>query len=382
MQRSASSGYAGILYRGVETRHLYLHMNQRTKIRRKRLQYGRLARELLLVGRGLLDHTHPVLAFVIPIRRCNLSCTYCNEYDSVSEPVPTEEMLRRIDLLAAMGTSIITNSGGEPMLHPGLDDILARVHHHGIMAGLITNGFLITRERIEKFNEIGLDHVQISIDNVMPDEVSKKSLKTLDQKLELLAEYADFHVNINSVLGSGVRNPEDALTIAKRAIELGLSSTVGVIHDGTGQLVPLGEREHEIYREIQSLNKISYSRLNFVHQDNSAAGQPHDWRCRAGARYLYVCEDGLVHWCSQQRGYPGIPLEDYTPAMREHEYWRHKPCAPHCTIQCVQNTCLMDNWRNPQKETPPISYTPPKPVSELVQLGSEGQPAAKSASGD
>lgn len=357
-------------------------MTLRTTIRRKRLQYTRLARELKLVAHGLLDHTHPVLAFVIPIRRCNLSCTYCNEYDSFSEPVPTAEMIRRIDLLAGMGTSIITNSGGEPLLHPDLDDILGSIHGHGIMAGLITNGFLLTRERIERFNKIGLDHMQISIDNVQPDHVSKKSLKTLDSKLELLAEYADFHVNINSVLGSGVANPEDALTIAQRTLALGLSSTVGVIHDGTGQRKPLSEREHEIYCEIQSLSKISYSRLNFIHQNESAAGKPHDWRCRAGARYLYICEDGLVHWCSQQRGYPAIPLEDYTPEMREHEYWRHKPCAPHCTIQCVQNTCLMDNRRNAQKELPPIDYTPRKPAPELVQVETGPAHEVKSVSGD
>ena len=39
----------------------------------------------------------------------------------------------------------------------------------------------------------------------MPDEVSKKSLKVLDKKLQMLAEHADFHVNINSVVGGGIQ---------------------------------------------------------------------------------------------------------------------------------------------------------------------------------
>ena len=47
-------------------------------------------------------------------------------------------------------------------------------------------------------------------------------------------------------------------------------------------------------------------------QDNLADGKPNDWRCRAGARYLYICENGLVHYCSQQRGFPGVPLAGYT----------------------------------------------------------------------
>ena len=84
---------------------------------------------------------------------------------------------------------------------------------------MITNGYLLTPDRVRKLNDAGLDHLQISIDNVMPDDVSKKSLKVLDKKLQVLAEHATFHVNINSVLGGGIRNPDDALVVGKRAIE-------------------------------------------------------------------------------------------------------------------------------------------------------------------
>ena len=206
-----------------------------------------------------------------------------------------------------MGTSIITISGGEPLLHPELDAIIARIRRNGIIAGLITNGYLLVAERIERLNRAGLEYLQISIDNVQPDDVSKKSLKVLDQKLELLAEHAEFHVNINSVLGSGFCNPEDALAVAHRALELGFTSTVGILHDGNGQLQPLGAREREVFEEIMSLGKRSFSRVNQF-QHNIAAGRENEWRCRAGSRYLYICEDGLVHYCSQQRGYPGIPL--------------------------------------------------------------------------
>ena len=48
----------------------------------------------------------------------NLACEYCNEYDDFSKPVPTETMFRRVDKLAELGTSVITISGGEPLLHP------------------------------------------------------------------------------------------------------------------------------------------------------------------------------------------------------------------------------------------------------------------------
>src|ERR1035441_1139744 len=177
------------------------------RLRRGWKAMHRRSREWMMVAKGLRSTDHPVLAHIIPTRRCNLSCTYCNEYDDFSKSWPAPEMYRRIDKLADLGTSIISMSGGEPLLHPELDDLIARVRSHGCISGMITNGYLLMPDRIKRLNRAGLEHMQISIDNVKPDDVSKKSLKVLDKKLQMLAEYAEFHVNINSVVGGGVHFP-------------------------------------------------------------------------------------------------------------------------------------------------------------------------------
>ena len=333
---------------------------------RRWLAIMRRLRELRMIARGLTDRDHPVLAHLIPIRRCNLACTYCNEFDDFSKPVPLEVMLSRVDHLARLGTTIITISGGEPLLYPELDDLIRRIRERGILAGMITNGYLLTAERIHRLNDAGLDHMQISIDNIMPDEASKKSLKVLDRKLQLLADHADFHVNINSVVGSSIHNPEDALIVSKRAREYGFTSTVGIIHDGDGQLKPLGGRERVVYKAIKALSRTSYARFN-TFQDAIADGKPNNWRCRAGARYLYVCEDGLVHYCSQQRGYPGKPLAEYTVEDIRREYRTEKSCAPHCTVSCVHQTSLIDAWRDPQTSAPAIDR-PAVPGTPLVHI--------------
>src|SRR5271169_2541797 len=113
-------------------------------------------RELLMIGKALASTRHPVLVHVIPMRRCNLACGYCNEYDDVSKPVPIEEMKRRLDLLADMGTSVITISGGEPLMHPEIEEVIRHTRSRGMMAGMITNGFLLSKERIGTLNEAGL----------------------------------------------------------------------------------------------------------------------------------------------------------------------------------------------------------------------------------
>ena len=323
-----------------------------------------------MLVRALRHRYDPVAAHLIPIRRCNLSCSYCNEYDDHSAPVPTAEVLGRIDHLVDLGTGIVTLSGGEPLLHPEADLIISHIRQRGAIATLITNGYLLTRDRIRRLNRAGLDHLQISIDNVMPDDVSMKSLKVLDQKLRWLAEDAAFDVTVNAVVGAGIGNPEDALTVAQRARELGLSSTVGIIHDGTGRLLPLDDRQRTVLQRVVALGAsgFDYSTYNRF-QKNLAQGRPNEWHCRAGARYLYICEDGLVHWCSQQRGRPAIPLDEYTADHLRDEYHRVKACAPLCTVGCVHRVAQVDELR----------HDPERALAEWFESPVPGRPRAMPA---
>ena len=86
-------------------------------------------------------------------------------------------------------------------------------------------------------------------------------------------------------------------------------------------------------------------------QEDVADGREHNWRCRAGARYLYICEDGLVHYCSQQRGYPGIPLAVPPPrtcgARRARRAVRRSaPCRA-----CTAWRCSIAFARNPSRRS-------------------------------
>jgi MoaA/NifB/PqqE/SkfB family radical SAM enzyme len=334
------------------------------RIRRKLHAVSFQLRQAGVVAKAMKSRHHPIVAHIVPVRRCNLACTYCIEFDAVSRPVPLEAMLRRIDRLAELGTTVITISGGEPLLHPELDDIIRQIRRRGSIATLITNGFLLSPDRIQRLNRAGLDHLQISIDNVQPDNVSMKSLKVLDRKLQWLAEHAAFQVNINSVLGTSER-PEDAAIVARRARELKFATTVGIVHNGQGQLRPLGDAEHRLYREIVQETGQSFSTFAYYNQfqRNLIQGKPNDWHCRAGCRYLYICEDGLVHYCSQQRGAPGIPLEKYTTQDLQREYGSVKSCAPFCTISCVHQVSMIDQFRETPKATLGKVF-PPKPGDE------------------
>ena len=134
----------------------------RTLSRKKIAKVKRSVHILRVLSVGMLWTRRPVLVHIIPMRRCNLACTYCNEYDNFSAPVPLDVMIRRIDKLADLGTGIITISGGEPLLHRDLCRMIAHMRKRGIFVGLISNGYLLNEHRIRRLNEAGLEHCQSS----------------------------------------------------------------------------------------------------------------------------------------------------------------------------------------------------------------------------
>ena len=344
-----------------------------TRLHRRVRAVERRLRQARLLARAFQFPYQPIVAQIIPTRRCNLSCGYCNEYDRGSEPVPIDELRRRIDRLAQLGTGIITLSGGEPLLHPHVAELIRHIRSRGAIATVITNGYLLTPSTIQTLNRAGLDSLQISIDNVNPDAVSKKSLKVLDRKLRSLADLAEFEVIVNAVVGGGIPNPEDAVVVAERARDLGFHSTVGLIHDGTGQLQPLTDREHDVLDRIAALDRPLFSFDRYSRFQQALAGQQScDWHCRAGSRYLYVCEDGLVHYCSQQRGHPGVPLSEYAADDLRREHASIKTCAPHCTIGCVHRVAMIDELRESPIDTLQAwfgpSSTTPLPVRLLLRV--------------
>jgi MoaA/NifB/PqqE/SkfB family radical SAM enzyme len=289
---------------------------------------------------------HPLLAQLVVTRRCNLSCSYCNEYDHSSEPVNLDTLATRIQHLARLRTRLIACTGGEPLLHHDIGDIIAEIRRHGMVAMLSTNGYRLTEERIDRLNEAGLQVIQISIDNITPDARSQKSLQAIEDRLELLARRAQFRVNINTVLGSGEPSALDAVEIARRALHYGFSHSVGLLHNETGALRPLTAVERSAYRCVGRLNSTALHRFNYwLFQRKLIAGKSNGWTCRAGARFLYVCEFGLVHWCSQRRGCPGIPLEEYSQADIALAFKTAKSCSPTCTLTCVHHVSAFDIGR-------------------------------------
>jgi MoaA/NifB/PqqE/SkfB family radical SAM enzyme len=308
------------------------------------------AHPLASAGRGVLmlaSARRPLLVQLVVTRRCNLACGYCHEYDSESRPVDAGLIERRIDHAASLGTLVLTLTGGEPLLHPRLDALVGRVTSNGMVCTLISNGYALTREWIGRLNDAGLSMLQMSVDNIEPNEWSQKSWTQVRKKLDLLKETARFGVSINAVLGSSTLDETRKVVASVR--EIGFFMTVGLMHDADGQIEPglLRDDLASAYEELQRLSRKSVFHLagegweREMLRDGSAP-----FKCRAGGRYLYVDEHGLVSYCSQRRGTPGVDLLDYTPDDVAREFYTRKGCEAQCTIGCARRASSFDEWRS------------------------------------
>ena len=203
----------------------------------------------------------------------------------------------------------------------------------------------MTERWIDRLNEADLTLLQISVDNMEPNESSEKSWRALEGRLALLADHARFAVNVNAVLGACT--PDETARVAASVRGLGFFMTLGLMHGPDGQAEPhlFDPRALQLYDEVRHqarrsvLHRIGERWERQVLRHGTAP-----WTCRAGARFLYVDETGVVSFCSQRRGEPGIPLAAYgTEHLRRGR--QPKGCESGCTLSCVRRASALDAWR-------------------------------------
>lgn len=297
----------------------------------------------------MLRPESPLLAQLVVIRRCNLTCGYCNEYDDHSPPIPVEDLIARVDHLADLGCLVLTLTGGEPFLHPNLDEVVAHAVSRGMVVTSISNAYPITKGWIKRMNDAGLSLLQVSVDNMEPNDVSQKSWSKIKKRLLLLQDEAKFKLNVNAVLGSSP--PDQTRELIDEIRSMGFYMTVGLLHDHQGQIDQglIGDILPEFYEEMRALcNKSFFHQFGEGWEQKMLQGGTAPWRCRAGARYLYVDEFGKVAYCSQRRAEPDISLLDYSRADLKRAYHSPKGCEDSCTIACVRRASSLDEWR-PQR---------------------------------
>jgi MoaA/NifB/PqqE/SkfB family radical SAM enzyme len=283
----------------------------------------------------------PLDAQLIVTRRCNLSCGYCSEYDNFSDPVPTDELKRRIDALHRLHSVNITMLGGEPLMHPDIAELVAYAGRKS-NTSVVTNGFLLRNNIIEALNAAGLNNLTVSIDTLHadPSRYIQKSLRSLRTRLERLQRLARFDVHVTAVLCESSK--DDFKQLMREIEEFGFRMSVNLIHNSKGYVTIEGQPYLDLYEEFYREGK-PFTYIDYEYGKKLLQGERPDWKCRAGARYLYVDEFGKVQLCASQLGRLGTTIEEYTAAdLREHSK-SYKDCEEGCSVGCAFRCSQVDN---------------------------------------
>ena len=292
---------------------------------------------------NILVHGAPIEAQLIVTRRCNLSCGYCFEYDNTSAPVPFQDICGWIDSLHRLKVVHMTLLGGEPLMHPQVADIVAYGRRHSTVS-ITTNGFLLSEKMIDELNRADLSHMQISIDTSRPDPTNyiQKSLKVLRPKLARLKKLAAFDLHLAAVLCE--HSKEEVKELLHEAKEIGIPISLSVVHDDVGRVAITGEPYLSLYKYYgEHTNHFGFSLVDYEYSRNLLEGKQPKWKCRAGARSLYVDEFGNVQFCASQRGRLNKPVNEYSwDDIRTHSE-TDKGCEDGCAVDCVFRASQVDN---------------------------------------
>ena len=290
---------------------------------------------------NVLARRAPIEAQVIVTRRCNLSCGYCTEFDQSSAPVPLDDLKQWFDVLHRLRVVNISLLGGEPLLHPDLPEVVAYANRKS-QVSITTNGYLLRRSLIHQLNDAGLSNLQISIDALHKDQSGfiQKTLEQLWPKLELLKKEAEFDIHTNVVLCPETK--DTFLETAKRLHDLGCTVTVGLLHDGAGQVAIEGDAFADIWQSHFD-NFAGYGGIDTDYGLALIKGERPDWHCRAGSRFLYIDEFGQVRYCSSQRDRWGKSILDLTEEDLTEQHNQVKGCEKGCSILCVFRDSQLDN---------------------------------------
>jgi MoaA/NifB/PqqE/SkfB family radical SAM enzyme len=299
---------------------------------------------------GLLEHVsrlvddRPWAAHLYVTDQCNLDCHYCNEYDNTVPHPDAADLKRWMRKIRELGVARLGFQGGEPLLHPDIVELVRYAKSLGFYkVSMSTNGFLLTQQLVADFERAGLDSLQISVDRMTPIASTKKSLKSVQHKLDWFKD-STIRLNVSGVLFQ--ETLDETAQVLDACLDKDVAVHARVIHDDmindrklrlhptTAPLLRAVEHQAELKRHGAKIH-TSWNILEY--QRALLRGEPVDWTCTAGYKYFFVSARGKFWLCSQVR--TERDLMDMTPEDLR-AYNTKKSCQQGCGVYCTVDTSL------------------------------------------
>lgn len=254
-------------------------------------------------------------------KRCNFSCIHCyancptlNTNNNIKKEMTLQEYYNLIDVLDNMGVMFIHITGGEPFMREDIFEILEYIHSKNIGFSILTNGSLLTEEKIKKLKTLLPRSILISFDSNNKNDFEKirgngryesvlKNIKCcLENKLK---------IRVSAVLFEGINNSYDQLKSHFEFLKsLGLK-TNNIAFD---EFIPQGEgatKTNLRVDELTTMNNLKKVCLEVFCENSTLIGKDSiknitsNTFCGLGTEMIYINCNGDVLFC------PGLSDEKY-----------------------------------------------------------------------
>lgn len=272
---------------------------------------------------------NPLPAIPIPLgllaeltHRCPLGCPYCSnplELVAAAGELDTATWGRVFEEAAALGVLQVHLSGGEPCARPDLDDLVRHAARAGLYTNLITSAVTLGPERVARLLEAGLDHVQISFQDVDPDGADRISgyRGGLDRKIRAAraVREAGLPLTVNAVMHRGNLDRLDRMIAL--AVDLG-AARLEVAHvqyhgwalANRASLMPTREQLDRASDAVEAARLRLKGRLviDYVIPDYYAS-EPKACMGGWGRQVIVVAPDGRALPCHGAAAIPGLRFQ-------------------------------------------------------------------------
>jgi pyrroloquinoline quinone biosynthesis protein E len=268
--------------------------------------------------------------------RCPLRCVYCSnpvDFHRSRTELSTDEWRRVFSQAAELGVMQLHLSGGEPVLRDDLVELIQHARANDLYINLITGGTILDEDKLRRFREAGLDHIQLSVQGAARESAEMiAGVRSHRKKLEVarLIRKAGFPLTLNVVIHrlNIVEVPELitlALELGADRLELANTQFYAWAAENRRALMPTRE-DYDRAEEIARAAIVKYRgtlEIAFV-QNDYLSGEPKPCMGGWGRSYMCINPTGQVMPCHAAAVIPGLIFESIRDNSLE-KIWRDSP---------------------------------------------------------
>jgi radical SAM protein with 4Fe4S-binding SPASM domain len=270
--------------------------------------------------------------------KCDLRCEHClvSGGSTDQNELSSQEAFDLVDDLARLGVSVVSLTGGEPLLRPDWHEIAARIKQKGMILRFSANGHLLSDQIVKKLIELDTESFSVSIDGVKKthDRIrhglrGDGGASSFDRVMQAIARLRETPI-ITSVRTTVTKQNTDELPEIHKILKAsGAERWVLQLAHRSGRL--LGDRASGVCEPIdpaqlpqvadfivanaddpilqpRAFNSIGYlSRKEPIIRKSGRASRNPIWRgCRCGVNVIGIEPDGGIKGCANQVGAPFV----------------------------------------------------------------------------